>query len=84
MARSDSRPFLKEIAVPTLVGVGAEDKLIPPALSEEMAEAIETGLTINAHSYFYKPLRIEALLQALTQIDRQELSRRLGRPIKKK
>lgn len=40
MARSDSRPFLKEIAVPTLVGVGAEDKLIPPALSEEMAEAI--------------------------------------------
>ena len=51
---------------------------------EEMAEAIETGLTINAHSYFYKPLRIEALLQALTQIDRQELSRRLGRPIKKK
>jgi pimeloyl-ACP methyl ester carboxylesterase len=26
--------------VPTLVGVGAEDKLIPPALSEEMAAAI--------------------------------------------
>ena len=40
MGRADSRPFLKDIAVPTLVGVGAEDKLIPPALSEEMAEAI--------------------------------------------
>lgn len=51
---------------------------------EEMVEAIETGLAINAHSYFYKPLRIEALLQALTQIDRQELGRKLGRPIKKK
>ena len=51
---------------------------------EEMAEAIETGLMINAHSYFHKPLRIEALLQVLTQIDRQELSRRLGRPVKKK
>ena len=40
MSRTDSRPFLKDIAVPTLVGVGAEDKLIPPALSEEMAAAI--------------------------------------------
>jgi pimeloyl-ACP methyl ester carboxylesterase len=36
----DSRPFLKDIAVPTLVGVGAEDKLIPLPLSEEMADAI--------------------------------------------
>lgn len=40
MSRPDSRPFLKDIAIPTLVGVGAEDKLIPPALSEEMATAI--------------------------------------------
>lgn len=40
MSRRDSRPFLKNIAIPTLVGVGAEDKLIPPALSEEMATAI--------------------------------------------
>jgi pimeloyl-ACP methyl ester carboxylesterase len=40
MSRPDSRPFLGDIAVPTLVGVGAEDKLIPPALSEEMAAAI--------------------------------------------
>jgi pimeloyl-ACP methyl ester carboxylesterase len=40
MSRPDSRPFLADIAVPTLVGVGAEDKLTPPALSEEMAAAI--------------------------------------------
>ncbi|WP_210319116.1 alpha/beta fold hydrolase [Devosia faecipullorum] len=40
MGRIDSRPFLKDIAVPTLVGVGAEDRLIPLPLSEEMAEAI--------------------------------------------
>lgn len=40
MARIDSRPFLKGIAVPTLVGVGAEDKLIPLPLSKEMAELI--------------------------------------------
>ncbi len=40
MGRIDSRPFLRDIAVPTLVGVGAEDKLIPLPLSEEMASMI--------------------------------------------
>ncbi len=40
MGRIDSRPFLKDIKVPTLVGVGAEDKLIPLPLSEEMATMI--------------------------------------------
>lgn len=40
MGRIDSRPFLKDIAVPTLVGIGAEDKLIPMPMSEEMAEMI--------------------------------------------
>jgi len=40
MGRVDSRPMLKDIGVPTLVGIGAEDKLIPLPLSEEMAEAI--------------------------------------------
>jgi pimeloyl-ACP methyl ester carboxylesterase len=51
MTRIDSRPFLKDIAVPTLVGVGAEDKLIPPALSEEMAELIpEAKLALFANA----------------------------------
>jgi pimeloyl-ACP methyl ester carboxylesterase len=38
--RSDSRPVLASIAIPTLVVVGAEDGLTPPADSEAMANAI--------------------------------------------
>lgn len=41
MGRMDSVPFLEEIAVPTLVGVGALDKMTPPELAEEMATGIE-------------------------------------------
>ena len=40
LARIDSVPHLKDIAVPTLVGVGALDKLTPPELAEEMAARI--------------------------------------------
>ncbi len=40
MARVDSRPFLKDIGIPTLIGVGAEDNLIPLPFSQEMAEHI--------------------------------------------
>jgi len=54
------------------------------AYREEMMPAIEAGLAINAHTYFYKPLQIKELLQVLTQIDRQELGRKLGRPVNKK
>jgi len=39
-ARPDSRPTLAEVRVPTLVLVGAEDVLTPPAESEAMAAAI--------------------------------------------
>jgi 3-oxoadipate enol-lactonase len=38
--RPDSRPFLPQIGVPTLVLVGEEDTLTPPADSRQMAEAI--------------------------------------------
>jgi pimeloyl-ACP methyl ester carboxylesterase len=38
--RIDSRPLLPAITQPTLVGVGEADKLTPPELAEEMAEAI--------------------------------------------
>ena len=37
--RPDSRPGLARIACPTLVVVGREDKLTPPARAEEMADA---------------------------------------------
>jgi pimeloyl-ACP methyl ester carboxylesterase len=38
--RPDSTPFLQEITVPTLIVVGSEDVLTPPADSQAMAEAI--------------------------------------------
>ncbi|WP_338147851.1 alpha/beta fold hydrolase [Neoroseomonas terrae] len=40
MNRVDSRPGLSQIAVPTLVGVGAADVLTPPELAAEMAALI--------------------------------------------
>jgi pimeloyl-ACP methyl ester carboxylesterase len=40
MNRIDSRPDLGGIAIPALVGVGALDKLTPPELAQEMADAI--------------------------------------------
>lgn len=40
MGRIDSRPFLGDIRVPTLVGVGESDKLTPPELAEEIAAGI--------------------------------------------
>ena len=40
MSRIDSRPSLKEIAVPTLVLTSDMDELVPPAWSREMAELI--------------------------------------------
>ena len=38
--RVDSRPRLGDIAVPTLVACGEEDRVCPPELSEEIAAAI--------------------------------------------
>ena len=40
MNRPDSTPLLSTIRCPTLVVVGSEDTLTPPAVSEEMARAI--------------------------------------------
>lgn len=40
MGRVDSLPLLPSIDVPTLVGVGALDKMTPVELAEEMASAI--------------------------------------------
>lgn len=40
MHRPDSTPLLATIRCPTLVVVGSEDTLTPPAVSEEMARAI--------------------------------------------
>lgn len=40
MGRIDSVPHLKDIAVPTLVGVGEGDTMTPPELADEMASHI--------------------------------------------
>lgn len=40
MSRPDSRPLLPTLACPTLVLVGQEDALTPPAIAETMAQAI--------------------------------------------
>ncbi|ODT67999.1 MAG: alpha/beta hydrolase [Pelagibacterium sp. SCN 63-23] len=47
MGRQDSVPFLSRIAVPTLVGVGALDKMTPPELAEEMAAHIPTATLVH-------------------------------------
>ena len=46
IARADSRPHLAAIAVPTLVAVGEQDVLTPPALAEELAAGIP-GATLH-------------------------------------
>jgi pimeloyl-ACP methyl ester carboxylesterase len=40
MTRADSTPLLSKIHVPTLIIVGAEDTITPPAMSEQMHAAI--------------------------------------------
>jgi pimeloyl-ACP methyl ester carboxylesterase len=40
MNRPDSRPLLAQIACPTLVLVGAEDKLTPPEMAQEIAGSV--------------------------------------------
>ena len=40
MGRQDSRPFLKDIKVPTLILVGEDDELTPVHLHEELADGI--------------------------------------------
>ena len=50
---------------------------------DEVESALEDALEMNAYTYLYKPLKIEKLLQVLSQVHHQELGRVLGRPIRK-
>ena len=55
--RPDSTPLLETIDVPTLVVVGEEDELTPPALSRAMTSAIPSAaMTIIAASGHVAPL----------------------------
>lgn len=67
MARADSRPTLGTIRCPTLVVVGDDDRLTPPALAEEIAHGIP-GATLAVvpdcgHlSTLDQPARVTALV----------------------
>ena len=71
-ARDDLRPILPGIAVPTLVAVGAEDAMTPPAFAEEIADAVTSAdLRIIADCGHLppieKPAETAALLEAWLQ-----------------
>ena len=46
MGRPDSRPGLAAIAVPTLVLVGEQDQITPPAEAEEIANGVGVNATL--------------------------------------
>ena len=50
----------------------------------EMASAIEAAIRIGAYACLYKPFEVEDLLQLLTEVHSQELSRVLGQPVRKR
>ena len=51
---------------------------------DEVSNAIETAMKINAYTCFYKPLQIEKLLETLTKIHHENLGRVLGQQALKK
>ncbi len=68
MQRRDHRATLPEITIPTLVLVGDEDELTPPALSQEISEAVP-GATLGiipACGHLSTMERPEAVNRALT------------------
>lgn len=67
MARPDSRPLLARIAVPTMVLVGAQDALTPPALAQEMHAGIAgSTLVMVADAGHLPPVeRADAVTAAL-------------------
>ncbi len=69
LGRSDLRPTLAAIAVPTLVLVGEDDALTPPDLSREMAQAIPgaTLVVVPDCGHLSSLERPEAVTEALTR-----------------
>ena len=62
MTRPDSTPLLSTIHCPTLIVVGEEDTLTPPALSEEMHRAI-AGSELIVTQQNFATTSTEALAQ---------------------
>jgi len=67
LTRPDSRPLLPTIRCPTLVLTGAQDELLPPFLSEEMAAAIPGAKLVQVPDCGHLPSieRPEAVNQEL-------------------
>jgi pimeloyl-ACP methyl ester carboxylesterase len=68
IGRPDSRPMLPRIACPTLVLVGDDDRITPPALAEEMAEGIPDAWLIVVEdcghlSALERPLAVNVALR---------------------
>lgn len=70
MARSDHRAMLAKLAIPTAIVCGREDKVTPPALSEDLATLIPGArLTWLEQAGHQTPLeQPAALAQALLQL----------------
>jgi pimeloyl-ACP methyl ester carboxylesterase len=75
--RPDSTPFLREIALPTIVLVGDRDVLTPPADSEAMAAAIpDARLTVVPGAGHLTPMeRPKAVAQSLAELFSAALAR---------
>ena len=67
--RPDSTEFLREIAVPTLVVVGSQDVLTPPADSERMSAAIPGArlVTVPGAGHLTPMERPKAVAEALSE-----------------
>jgi len=50
----------------------------------EMTSSIEAAMEIDAYTYLYKPFEIEKLIEILSELRRDELSRLLKKPFKKR
>jgi pimeloyl-ACP methyl ester carboxylesterase len=68
IARPDSRPLLGAIRCPTLVLTADQDRLLPPFLSEEIAQGIAGAtLTVVANcGHLAQPEQPQAVVDALT------------------
>lgn len=68
--RPDSTALLREIAVPTVVVVGSEDALTPPADAQSMADAIPGArlVTVPASGHLTPMERPKAVARALDEL----------------
>jgi pimeloyl-ACP methyl ester carboxylesterase len=67
--RPDSTEFLSDIAVPTLVVVGSQDVLTPPADSERMSAAIPGArlVTVSGAGHLTPMERPKTVAEALSE-----------------